>query len=121
MQAIPTGRTITLTSFGREAPFQVDGASRFRVEDRGLGRVALRAGDKYVSVGPAGAGARVGLRAGRPGDSETFQWTENVYGDLNLLSLTSHRTFASISQEEASSDSPGPKPDRRDGSCLVWN
>ena len=121
MRAIPAGRTLTFTSFGREAPLQVEGASRFRVEDRGLGRVALRAGDKYVSVGPAGAGARVGLRAGRPGDSETFQWTENVYGDLNLLSLTSHRHVrVDLAGGGVFADSPGPKPDRRDGSCLVW-
>jgi beta-xylosidase len=121
MREIPMGRTITLTSFGTETAAAVDGATRFRVEDRGLGRVALRAGDRYVSVGPAEAGSRVGLAAGPPGEGETFQWTENVYGDLNLLSLASHRHVrVDLRSGAVFADSPGPKPDRKDGSCLGW-
>jgi len=121
MRPIPVGRTITLTSFGGDEPIAIEGATRFRVEDRGLGRVALRAGNRYVSVGTSEVGSRVVLSAGPPKDSESFQWTENVYGDLNLLSLTSHRHVRVDSGSgSVFADSPGPKPDRRDGSCLVW-
>jgi len=121
MRPIPTGRTITLTTFGSDVEIAVAGATRFLVEDRGQGRVALRAGKKYVSVGPVAAGARVGLSTGPPGDNETFQWAENVYGDLNLLSLASHRHVrVDVASGASFADSAGPKPNRRDGSCLVW-
>ena len=46
MQPIPIGRTIALQAAGRDTPFAVDGQRRFTVVDRGLGRVALRAGNR---------------------------------------------------------------------------
>jgi len=121
MRPIPFGRAITLTRFGGDVALKVDGARRFKVVDRGLGRVALQAGEKFVSVSTAGDGARVSLKAGVPGDNETFQWTENVYGDLNLLSLATHRHLRlESSNGQVFADSRGPKPDRKDGSCFVW-
>lgn len=121
MRPIPTGQTITLTPYGEEQAVAIDGASRFEVVDRGLGRVALRAGERFVSASVHGESGPVGLKAGAPGDSETFQWTENVYGDLNLLSLATHRHLRFDAASGAVfADSPGPKPDRKDGSCLVW-
>ena len=46
---------------------------------------------------------------------------ENVYGDLKLMSLASHRHVrVDLAGGGVFADSPGPKPDRRDGSCLVW-
>ena len=121
MRPIPFGQSITLTNFGNETPLKIEGATRFIVVDRGLGRVALQAGDRFVSVAASRDNARVGLKHGEPGDSETFQWTENVYGDLNLLSLATHRHVRiDLESGEIFADSPGPKPDRKDGTCFIW-
>jgi hypothetical protein len=61
------------------------------------------------------------LKTDKPDDAETFQWTENVYEDLMLLSLITDRFFHINPEDRAiSADCPGPKPDRKDGSCLVW-
>ncbi len=122
IRAIPFGQTITLTGFGKSAPLKVDGESQFKVVDRGLGRVALQTGRGYVSVAPKDANSRAVLRTGEPADAETFQWTENVHGDLTLLSLVSHRHLRmDPSTTSLLADHPGPKPDRRDGSCFDWS
>ena len=121
MRPIPFGQLITLTSFGSATPLKIDGAVRFTVIDRGLGRVSLQVGDRFVSVAPLRDHGRISLKRGQPGDGETFQWTENVYGDLNLLSLATHRQARiDLATGEMFADSPGPKPDRKDGSCFVW-
>jgi xylan 1,4-beta-xylosidase len=119
MREIPYGKEVSFRSFGSSAPIEVDGASRFAVVDRGLGRVALRSGDAYLSAADPAKPAV--LKKGEPTDAETFQWTENVYGDLNLLSLATHRHLRLAEDGTAvRADSPGPKPDRKDGSCWVW-
>ena len=102
-------------------PLTVDGESRFKVVDRGLGRVALQTDKGCVSVDETPDPGTVTLRTGTPSEAETFQWTENVFGDLNLLSLVTHR-YLRLDEGSASvvADSPGPKPDRREGTCLVW-
>ena len=65
---IPVGRTITLHAAGRDTPFALDGQTRFTVVDRKLGRVALRAGNRYVSIAPVSdSTSAVSLRAGRAG------------------------------------------------------
>ena len=96
-------------------------AALFRVADRGLGRVALRGGEGFLSVLEPGGNARAGLKKAEPTDTETFQWIENVYGDLILMSLATHRHLR-IDPESGGvfADHPGPKPDRKDGSCLLW-
>ncbi len=119
MQPIPFGQTRSFTSFGASDTLTIDGATRFKIVDRGLGRVALQADDKFVSIG-SGDGGPAHLKSGAPGEAETFQWTENVYGDVNLLSLTTHRHLrVEPSTASAFADSPGPKPNRKDGTCLV--
>ena len=50
---IPVGQTISLGVDGRDMPFAVGGEERFEVVDRGLGRVALRAGGRFLSATPA--------------------------------------------------------------------
>lgn len=113
-QPIPHGTTIALTSIGGPA-LSVEGETRFRVVDRGLGRVALQAsGGRSVSVTPEG---RVTLRAGAPGDAATFQWIETPQRDLTLLSLATHR-YLRIDPEggAVSADHPGPRRGRPDGS-----
>ncbi|HVU32772.1 MAG TPA: glycoside hydrolase 43 family protein [Opitutaceae bacterium] len=114
MNPIPFGETIRLVPFASATPLTVNGATLFQVVDRGLGRVALQNGDAYVSIDGSG---QASLRPGLPADAETFQWTENVYGDVNLLSLLTHRQLRAAGAG-AIADSPGPKPDRKDGTCF---
>jgi hypothetical protein len=137
MKPIPFGKKITLSVFGGGPMLVVkDGrlwavpsldrlangsTAQFKVVDRRLGRVALQGGDKFVSVAAPGGKGQVTLRAGRPTDAETFQWTENVYGDLILLSLATHRHLrVEPGSGIVSADHPGPRPDRKDGSCFTW-
>ena len=119
---MPVNRTIALTPFGSTDDLRVDHASHFKVIDRGLGRVALQTDDgSFVSVSASSADAPASLRSGPPDEGETFQWTENFYGDLNLLSLATHRQLRVDSKSgNVFADPPGPSPDRKDGSCLVW-
>jgi hypothetical protein len=137
MRPIPFGKKIALSVFGDGAalvvkdglltiahagdPLASGAAAQFKVVDRGLGRVALQWGDKFVSVAAPGDKGQVRLRSGRPTDSETFQWTETPYGELILLSLATHRHLrVEPGGGVVSADHPGPQPDRKDGSCFVW-
>ena len=134
MKPIPFGKKITLSVLGNGPALVVqDGvlsavpagnplASRataqFKVVDRGLGRVALQWGDKFISVAAKG---QVILRSGRPTDAETFQWTETPYGDLILLSLATQRHLrVEPGSGVVTANHPGPRPDRKDGSCFTW-
>ncbi|MCX6019941.1 MAG: glycoside hydrolase 43 family protein [Chloroflexi bacterium] len=130
MRSIPLGEHIVLSSAADGRMMSVcngvlcsapanDSAAHFTVVDRGLGRVALRMDDAYVSVPALDC---VTLRAGEIGDAETFQWIETVYGDLMLLSLTTRR-YVRIAPSTGiiSADQPGPCSDRMDGVCLVWS
>jgi xylan 1,4-beta-xylosidase len=129
MREIPFGEAITLTARGRGVGLGLkDGAlvsvtaekaARFTVIDAGLGRVALRAEDgRWAGV----SGERVELVRGDVSAAATYQWTENVYGDLILMSLATHRHLRINPESGAiSADHPGPAPDRSDGSCFDWN
>lgn len=137
MTPIPFGKKITLAVFGADSMLVVkDGslsavpaadplanglAAQFKVVDRGLGRVALQWGDKFISVASPGGKGQVTFKGGRPTDAETFQWMENVYGDLILLSLVTHRHLrVELGNGVVTADHPGPRPDRKDGSCFIW-
>lgn len=132
MRPIPFGRKITLSIHGETASLIVkngvlsaapslDTASQFTVVDRGLGRVALKQGNGYLSVTGEGGKGQIRLRTGAPTDAETFQWAETPYGDLVLLSLATHRHLrAAPDGSGVSADHPGPEPDRKDGSCFIW-
>jgi len=121
MQPIPTGRTIALSAAGRETPFIVDGHDRFTVVDRKLGRVALQSGAGYVSVSRASdSTSTVRLRAGAPGENETFQWMETMYGDIVLMSLATNRYLFLANDGRVTASSRGPEPDRSDGALLRW-
>ena len=122
MQPIPIGRTIALQAAGRDTPFAVDGQERFTVVDRGLGRVALRAGERYLSVAPqSDSTSTVSLRAGTPRDRRDFQWMETLYGDLMLMSLATHRYLRLEPDGRVTSDSRGPRarPERRHRASLA--
>jgi beta-xylosidase len=121
VQPIPFGKTIAIKAAGRDTPLAIDGQERFTVIDRGLGRVALRAGAKHVSIAPStDSTSAVTLRAGALTDNETFQWMENLYGDLLLMSLTTHRYLRLEPDGRLTSDSVGPEPDPNDGTALRW-
>ena len=122
MQPIPIGRTIALRAAGRDTPFAVDGQRRFTVVDRGLGRVALRAGNALPLHHAASPTARAPSRCApvRRRDGETFQWMETLYGDLMLMSLATHRYLRLEPDGHVSSDSRGAEPDPNDGTALRW-
>ena len=120
-RAIPVGRTIAIQASGRDTPFVVGGERRFTVVERGLGRVSLRAGDRFLSVTPlSDSTSALALRAEPPGDRETFQWMETLYGDLMLMSLATHRYLRLEPDGRVSSDSRGAEPDPNDGTALRW-
>jgi xylan 1,4-beta-xylosidase len=121
MRPIPLGQTVSMSVFGGGPALAVGGETPFQVLDRGTGRVALRGVAGFLSVFSSSDGAgTVALRAGEPGEGETFQWTENVYGDVMLLSLTTHRYLrVEPGKGAVSADHPGPKPDRKDGACFT--
>jgi beta-xylosidase len=110
---IPFGRDIRLSSGGHAL-----GGGRFFVADRGLGRVALKAGGRYVSVGGDGA---VSFDARTAGTAETFQWMETFGGDLILMSLKTNRYLRiDPTTQRITADSPGPLPDGSDGDRFSW-
>ena len=122
MQPIPVGRTIALKAAGRDTPLALDDAREFTIVDRGLGRVALRTGKRFVSVTPlSDSTSSIALRATTPGDRETFQWMETLYGDVVLMSLSTHRYLRVETDGRLSSDSRGPEPDPSDGTALSWH
>jgi lysophospholipase L1-like esterase len=131
---IPYGRAIGLAAQGRTqgAPprrWQAEmgdrieiGAgegTRFTVLDRGPGRVALQNERGLVSVGPDGI---LSLRAGAPGEAETFQWIETFTGELTLLSLATQR-YVRLDADAGvlRADARGPHPNRGDGVRWTWS
>lgn len=133
MRAIPIGRAITLTVHesgvalglkdGELSTIPSSAAGQFTVVDCALGRVALRATDgRLLTVINTKGQSQVILSKGPRSSASTFQWIENVYGDLMLLSLGTDRYLrVDPSTGAITADHPGPAPDRRDGSCFDWN
>ena len=115
--AIPFGKRIELSSAGSAAPRALDAVRSFRVVDLGLGRVALEADGRYLSVGHDQV---VSLRRGTAGDAETFQWMETFDGDLILMSLATKRYLRLDPGGRLLADSPGPRPDGQDGVRWQW-
>jgi beta-xylosidase len=120
---IPFGQTVTLTSFGLKTGLHLGvGVERgvptaYRVVDMGLGRVALVAGEKTLTVAADG---RVSTTAAKPGKAESFQWTETPSGELILMSLVTDRYLRIANDGSVIADSAGPKPDGKDGVRFVW-
>lgn len=98
-------------------PLASSAAARFRVVNRGMGRVALQTPSGFLSA----EGTEVRLRAGKPTEGETFQWIETISGELTLLSLTTHR-YLNIHSERGvvTVDHPGPQRNRKDTCRLKW-
>lgn len=128
IRPIPYGQSITLTTHagntslvrhGARLNPEEHGASHFKVVDRGLGRVSLSIGGRFVSVETP---QKVVVRAGHPRDAETFQWIETPTGELVLMSLATH-LFLRIDPANGllACDSPGPKSDGSDGDLFDWS
>jgi len=99
-------------------------ASHFKVIDKGNVRIALQSeiGGHFVSVTGNGGMSEVHIEKNDKGDASTFQWQEMMHGDLMLMSLKTHRYLFvdPFAGSLCSVDSPGTRPDRKDGSCFVW-
>jgi xylan 1,4-beta-xylosidase len=125
MRAIPYGKLIRLTSFGAKTGLRAAGGglsagapSSFTVEDMKLGRVALRSGKQYVTVGADGA---VSLASGAPGEAQGFQWIETPTGELVLMALANNRFVrVDAASGKVTVDSPGPLTESGDGTRFVW-
>lgn len=137
---IPYGRSIILTSLADSTvlvnwkdfvrPVAATDAlanntvARFKVLDRGNGRIALQseADGGFVTVKGLGGMAEVRIEKEEQGEASLFQWEDMLRGDLMLLSLATHKyLFVDPNAKSLSSaDAPGTRPDRKDGSCFVW-
>ncbi|HEU4603003.1 MAG TPA: hypothetical protein VFS24_13590, partial [Steroidobacteraceae bacterium] len=126
MRPIPFGKTITLTSFGSEGGIGSEGGhlsegapTPFAVVDLGLGRVALRAGGKTITIAQDG---RAKLDEHSQSQASAFQWMETPTGELVLMSLVTNRYLRIDPQSHTIvADSPGPLPDATDGVRFVWS
>ena len=66
--------------------------------------------------------ADVRIEKQESGKASLFQWQDMLQGDLMLMSLHTNRyLFADhFAKSLLSADSRGTTPDRKDGSCFVW-
>jgi len=139
-QPIPYNKIIRLTSLGDNTvlvnwrgfvrpvdandPMAKENASYFQVIDKGNGRIALKSVSNggYVTVKGLGLMADIRIEPEDQGEASTFQWQDMLRGDLMLMSLKTHRyLFVDPNARSLSSaDSPGTRPDRKDGSCFSW-
>jgi len=139
-QPIPYDKIIALISLGdstvltswrnflrpvdTRSSFARGNATHFKVLDRGNGRIALQSVQNggFVTVTGLGGMAEVRITKGDQGDASTFQWQDMLRGDLMLMSVKTHRYLYVDpgAGSLCSADSPGAKPDRKDGSCFVW-
>jgi beta-xylosidase len=122
---IPVGGSIRFTALGSSLGLSVAAGqvavgppSSFTVVDLGQGRVALKAGEDFVSVAPDGA-VRLDRRPSL--QARAFQWIETPTGDLVLMSLETNR-FLTLDPKQGviTSLSPGPRSDGADGARLSW-
>jgi beta-xylosidase len=126
MRPIPYGRSIRLASFhtttglaAGDRGLSSGAPTRFEIVDRRLGRVALRSGQRYVTVSGDGG---VTLATGQPGTAQSFQWIETPTGELVLMSLATNRFLRIDPQtKDIRADSPGPMPDDSDGARFIWS
>ncbi|MEZ0471628.1 hypothetical protein [Luteimonas salinilitoris] len=137
---IPAGRVVTIRNLADDLPlwanphgmlyFAQKGSeaaagpgARFRVHDRGLGRVALEAmdGSGFLTVVGQGLPADVRLMK-TESDGALFQWQDMLRGEFMLLSLKTNRYLGVDpgTGEPYSADWPGAAPDRRNGTVLLW-
>jgi beta-xylosidase len=140
-QNLPAGKVIALTNLAtrsvvwanrngmlhsaRSGSTEAQSASaRFRVLDRGQGRVVLEAmdGSGFITVVGLGLSGDVRL-CKQETEGSLFQWQDMLRGQCMLLSLKNHRYVAvdPLTGEPYSAESPGARPDRKDGSVFEWS
>ncbi len=133
---LPLGRTVTFTnkadgSVAWASPHGMLHATgdaggertRFRVHDRGMGRVALEAeSGGFLTVVGRGLSADVRVTPDEQGAASQFVWQDMLRGECMLLSELTGRYLAIVPGTGApySADSPGCRPDRLDGSVLIF-
>lgn len=106
-----------------DAPADTDNAqTRFTVEDRGNGKVAVKTGDgRYLYT--AGFGLAGDLRlTPDPQKAEEFLWQDYLNREFMLMSLRNNRYVGKDphSGSSYSVDYPGADPARRNGAVLRW-
>ncbi|MFT3995992.1 MAG: glycoside hydrolase 43 family protein [Asticcacaulis sp.] len=137
---IPAGKIVVLRNLATDLPLWADphgllhtakagskealgAGARFKVHDRGLGRVALEAmdGSGFVTVVGRGLSADVRLMKTETPDS-LFQWQDMLRHQFMLMSLRTHR-YVGLQPgtgEPYAADREGADPDRRNGTVLIW-
>jgi hypothetical protein len=140
-QNIPLGKVVTFTNLGngsvawanphgmlhsaQPGSEQAKGAgARFRVHDRGQGRVALEATDGSGWITVVGAGLSTDVRPmKKESEGSLFIWQDMIRDhQCMLLSLKTNR-FVGIDPttgEPYGADWPGSSPDRKNGTVLRW-
>ncbi len=138
---IPLNKVITLTNMATNLPVWAnphgmmhsaypgsagfnDTGCRFRVHDRGKGRVALEAqnGTGFLTVVGIGLSGDVRLMK-EESEASLFQWQDMLHNQCMLLSLKTNRYLGLIPDtgEPYSADHPGTLPNRKDGTVMIWN
>lgn len=134
---LPIGKVITLTNLSNDSRFwgmkrgvchsaapetrEYDSDDcKFRVLDRGQGRVVLEClnGLGYVTVTGFGLSADVRL-VKNESEASLFQWQDMLRGQCMLMSLKTHRYVGCTPDqgEPYSADFPGASPNRKNG-CV---
>lgn len=137
---LPLGKVITLTNLGNgrvawihplgllhsaaaDSKEATGPGAKFRVHDRGQGRVALEAinGTGWITIVGEGLSGDVRLMP-KESPASLFQWQDLLRGEFMLLSLKTHRYVGlePTTGEPYSADAPGARPDRRNGVVLTW-
>ncbi|MBP3768307.1 MAG: glycoside hydrolase 43 family protein [Prevotella sp.] len=96
--------------------------TRFRIIDRGQGRVVLQCEDgRYIFVAGQGLPGDVRLTTD-PDKAEVFLWQDYLNHDFMLLSLRNHRYIGknATTGSPYSMDFTGADPARRNGAVLHW-
>jgi xylan 1,4-beta-xylosidase len=138
---IPTGKIITLTNLGTNdlvwanphgmmhstyqgSPEYKGPGCRFRVHDRGNGRVALEAlnGTGFLTVVGIGISGDVRLMK-EESEGSLFMWQDMLHDQCMLLSLKTNKYIGLTpgTGEPYAADRPGTLPNRHDGTVFFWN
>jgi len=137
--SIPLGKTVTFTALSNGHQVKVvngllraivetnlprTGTHRFKVIDRGSGRVALQAddGSGFVTVTGAGEAGDLKVIKSDLGLAATFQWQQMGSGDMMLMSLITDR-FVTVDPSANglfAANARGTAPDRKNGASFTW-
>jgi len=141
-QNVPLGKVITLTNLANgsvvwanphgmlhSAPpgskQALSTQARFRVHDRGQGRVALEAMDGSGFLTVVGAGLSADVRSLKQESAASLFLWQDMLRDRQcmLLSLKTHRYVGldPATGEPYGADWPGTSPDRKNGTCFRWD